>query len=71
VLVCVLFGLFNYLYKVCFVVIVCVIVCQDANSLHFRGKGPSEYEQAIRAVGEIVGRYDHDQLFPTYGFGAK
>ncbi len=39
--------------------------------MHFRGKGPSEYAQAIRVVGDIVGRYDHDQMFPAYGFGAK
>jgi hypothetical protein len=46
---------------------------KDANSLHFRPKngGDSEYAQAIRAVGGIVGAYDHDGMFPTYGFGAK
>lgn len=45
---------------------------KDANSLHFRARGgDTEYAQAIRAVGGIVGAYDHDQMFPAYGFGAK
>jgi len=31
----------------------------------------NDYEKAITAVGAIVGRYDSDQKFPVYGFGAK
>ena len=45
---------------------------KDTKSLHYKPKdGDSEYAQAIRAVGTIVGGYDHDGMFPTYGFGAK
>ena len=32
---------------------------------------PNQYEQAIRAVGEIIEDYDTDKLFPVYGFGAR
>lgn len=31
----------------------------------------NDYEKAITAVGSIIARYDHNQLFPVYGFGAK
>lgn len=44
---------------------------QAPDSLHYRGKGPTEYAQAIQAVGNIVGAYDADKRFPVYGFGAK
>lgn len=29
------------------------------------------YEEAIYGVGEVLEAYDTDQLFPTWGFGAK
>jgi Copine/C2 domain len=31
----------------------------------------NEYEKALTAVGSIVARYDSDQQFPVFGFGAK
>lgn len=31
----------------------------------------NEYENAIRAVGDILACYDSDQMFPVFGFGAK
>ena len=31
----------------------------------------NDYEKAITAVGGIIGRYDSDQKFPVFGFGAK
>lgn len=31
----------------------------------------NDYEKAITAVGGIVARYDSDQKFPVWGFGAK
>ena len=31
----------------------------------------NDYEKAITAVGSIIARYDYDQRFPVYGFGAK
>lgn len=31
----------------------------------------NDYEKALTAVASIVARYDHDQMFPVYGFGAK
>eukprot|EP01060_Flectonema_neradi_P022752 TRINITY_DN3097_c0_g1_i3.p1 TRINITY_DN3097_c0_g1~~TRINITY_DN3097_c0_g1_i3.p1 ORF type:complete len:432 (+),score=84.85 TRINITY_DN3097_c0_g1_i3:1122-2417(+) len=33
-------------------------------------KRPNDYMKAIRAVCKVVGRYDKDQMFPVYGFGA-
>jgi hypothetical protein len=43
-------------------------------SLHYmspNGDSMNQYEQCIRAVGEILCPYDSDQLFPVFGFGAK
>jgi len=43
----------------------------NCNSLHYRGAGANQYEQAITNVGEIIQQYDTDKKFPFYGFGAK
>eukprot|EP00301_Raphidiophrys_heterophryoidea_P006344 c12566_g1_i3.p1 GENE.c12566_g1_i3~~c12566_g1_i3.p1 ORF type:complete len:419 (+),score=106.01 c12566_g1_i3:44-1258(+) len=44
----------------------------DPTSLHFLDPSkPNQYEQAIRAVGNILGPYDSDGIIPTFGFGAK
>lgn len=44
----------------------------EPNTLHFLDQYvPNEYEQAIRAVGDILAEYDKDQRFPAFGFGAK
>ena len=32
---------------------------------------PTQYEMAIRSVGEIIQDYDSDKLFPALGFGAR
>jgi len=43
-------------------------------SLHFidpSGHTLNEYQQAILSVGSIVQDYDHDRLFPVYGFGGR
>ena len=42
----------------------------DFGSLHSKD-GPNDYERAITACAKIVGKYDDDQLFPVFGFGAK
>jgi hypothetical protein len=31
----------------------------------------NDYEKAITAVGSVIARYDSDQRFPVFGFGAK
>lgn len=42
------------------------------SSLHFCDQyRPNEYELAIRAVGDILAKYDSDNRFPAYGFGAR
>ncbi|XP_057372380.1 copine-8-like isoform X1 [Daphnia carinata] len=41
------------------------------SSLHYLGGGPTLYEQALSAVGEIVEDYDSDKQFPVIGFGAR
>lgn len=40
---------------------------------HTRGNGAdyNDYEKAIYAVGSILAKYDSDQKFPVWGFGAK
>jgi hypothetical protein len=44
----------------------------DPNSLHYiSDEDFNDYEIAIRECGDIVAYYDHDQLFPVYGYGAK
>merc|ERR1712228_478305 len=44
---------------------------QDHQSLHhIYGKNPSQYQHAIRQIGNIVSVYDSDQMFPVWGFGA-
>lgn len=43
-------------------------------TLHFRhpdGVHLNDYEKAITAVGGVIARYDSDQKFPAFGFGAK
>eukprot|EP00755_Sulcionema_specki_P020207 Sspe_Gene.12402::Locus_4228_Transcript_1_1_Confidence_1.000_Length_2415::g.12402::m.12402 len=47
----------------------------ESSSLHFRDPqdphgNPNDYMNALRAVCKVVGRYDKDQMFPVYGFGA-
>ena len=44
----------------------------DPRSLHYGQPGqPTQYEMAIRSVGEIIQDYDSDKLFPALGFGAR
>jgi len=38
---------------------------------HFDRNSMNAYEKAISANLEILAKYDHDQKFPVYGFGAK
>uniref|UniRef100_A0A7S2XS77 C2 domain-containing protein n=1 Tax=Attheya septentrionalis TaxID=420275 RepID=A0A7S2XS77_9STRA len=42
-------------------------------TLHFRHADGSknDYEKAISAIGSILEKYDSNQKFPVYGFGAK
>eukprot|EP01083_Nonionella_stella_P291688 992340_1 len=43
----------------------------DHQSLHhIYGNKPSQYQHAIRQIGNIVSVYDSDQKFPVWGFGA-
>ncbi|XP_046563464.1 copine-3-like isoform X1 [Haliotis rubra] len=45
---------------------------RQPNSLHyFNQHQPTEYAQAIQAVGNVVQDYDSDKLFPALGFGAQ
>lgn len=41
------------------------------DSLHYWQPHKNAYLRAISAVGNILQNYDHDQQFPTYGFGGK
>lgn len=42
----------------------------DPESLHFLGEF-NQYEQAIKANGNILQHYDTDKKFPVFGFGGK
>ncbi len=43
----------------------------DYQSLHhIYGQKPSQYQHAIRQIGNIVSVYDSDQKFPVWGFGS-
>ena len=41
---------------------------EDPTSLHYMYE-KNDYEDAIRSCGNIIAYYDHDNLFPVYGFG--
>ena len=47
----------------------------DNKSLHYVGENgifkgnPSQYQQAIRSIGNILSMYDSDKKYPVYGFG--
>ena len=44
----------------------------DPLSLHYiSSSGLNDYQKAILSVGEILEKYNHNQLIPCYGFGAK
>ncbi|ETO31426.1 hypothetical protein RFI_05692 [Reticulomyxa filosa] len=43
----------------------------NPQSLHHLTPQGSQYQQAIRTIGNIVSCYDSDQKFPVWGFGAK
>jgi hypothetical protein len=38
---------------------------------HLSSSMRNDYEKAIAAIVSILGKYDSDQMFPVYGFGAK
>jgi hypothetical protein len=41
----------------------------DPKSLHYLSRGVlNDYELAIKNVGEILAKYDSDQLYPVWGF---
>jgi hypothetical protein len=43
-------------------------------TLHYLGGGksqPNDYQKAIRAIVNVLSKYDSDQKFPVLGFGAK
>lgn len=46
---------------------------RQPGTLHYRDPNGqlNDYEKAITAVGGIIARYDSDQKFPVFGFGAK
>ncbi|XP_065221686.1 copine-8-like [Planococcus citri] len=42
------------------------------SSLHYISGGqPNQYQQALKAVGEIIQDYDSDKMYPVLGFGAR
>ena len=41
----------------------------NPKSLHYIGEnGMNQYEQAIRAVGNVLAPYDSDNQYPVWGF---
>lgn len=45
---------------------------RDSKSLHYMGGGRmNDYQKALTAVGAVLEPYDHDNMIPAYGFGAK
>ena len=45
---------------------------KSPKSLHYMNPHAfNNYQDAIINVGEILEKYNHDQMFPCYGFGAK
>ena len=45
---------------------------REASSLHhFNDNGRNEYEEALYSICSILSKYDSDQRYPVFGFGAK
>lgn len=45
---------------------------KQSTSLHFLNPhAPNSYETAMWAVGSVIADYDHDKVFPSYGFGTQ
>jgi hypothetical protein len=44
---------------------------QTTSLHHFDDAGKNAYETAIFALGSMIAKFDSDQKFPVYGFGAK
>jgi len=45
---------------------------REASSLHhFNDHGRNEYEEALYSICSILSKYDSDQRYPVFGFGAK
>jgi len=43
----------------------------EEDSLHSVKKNPNLYEMALYSCCSILSNYDHDQLYPVFGYGAK
>lgn len=41
----------------------------NGRCLHYRGKFPNPYEQAISIIGRTLSSFDEDNLIPCFGFG--
>lgn len=73
------FGFLDYISRGCEISLVTAIDWTGSNgdprtpkSLHYRNPhAMNPYQQVIHSVGNILGYYDRDQLFPAYGFGGK
>jgi hypothetical protein len=45
---------------------------RKVGTLHYLNpSGRNDYEKAIASIVSILGKYDSDEMFPVYGFGAK
>ena len=44
---------------------------RQPGTLHYRSNERNDYEKAIAAIVSVLAKYDSDQSFPVYGFGAK
>jgi hypothetical protein len=44
---------------------------QPTSLHHFKAQGKNDYEDALFSICSILSKYDSDQKYPVYGFGAK
>jgi hypothetical protein len=44
---------------------------RQPGTLHHRSSSKNDYEKAISAIFGVLSKYDSDQMFPVFGFGAK
>ncbi|GAX19852.1 hypothetical protein FisN_1Lh692 [Fistulifera solaris] len=44
---------------------------RQPGTLHYLSSERNDYEKAIAAIVSVLAKYDSDQSFPVYGFGAK
>lgn len=44
---------------------------KNSSSLHYGANGPTQYQQVLNSIWEVISSYDSDKRIPAFGFGSK